>query len=292
MKKRRKSHKRKGRLQVITLCISTSLVLILLGMVVFFGLVANNLSAYVKENLAVTVLFDGTVSNQQAQTLCKKLQTRPYVSHIDFISSDQALKEQTKALGADPSEFLGVNPFTPSAEIYLHADYANSDSIKWITKRLRAMKQVEEVTYQQDLMNSVNKNLRKIGLVLVALATLLIFVSFSLIDNTVRLSVYARRFTINTMKLVGASWSFIRAPFIKMGIVEGIIAALVANCVLGGLVYALYTNEPEIVTVVTPLVLAITAASVFVFGVTITTLCVYFSVTHFLKMRANQMWRL
>lgn len=261
-------------------------------MVVFFGLVANNLSAYVKENLTVTVIFDGSVSNQQAKVVCNKLKAQRYVSHIDFISSVQALKEQTKALGADPAEFLGGNPFTPSGEIYLNADYANSDSIKWITRQLKALPQVDEVTYQQDLMNSVNSNVHKVGFVLIVLAILLTFISFSLINNTVRLGIYARRFAINTMKLVGASWSFIRAPFLRMAVVEGLIAALVANIVLGAGVYGLFTYEPEIEAVVTPIVLAITGVSVLVFGVTITTLCVYLSVTHFLKMRAKELWKL
>lgn len=291
MKKRKKHNNRRGGLQVVTLCISTALVLILLGLVVFTGLVANNLSDYVKENLTVTVMFDGGVSNQQAKLECNKMKTRRFVSHLDFISSDQALKEQKAALGADPSEFLGGNPFTPSCEIYLKAEYANSDSIKWITKQLKANKLVEEVTYQQDLMNSVNKNVQKIGLVLLVLAVVLLFVSFSLINNTVRLTIFARRFTINTMKLVGASWSFIRAPFLKMAVVEGLIAGVLADLSLGGCVYALYTYEPDILAVVTPEVLAITGGSVLLFGICITSLCVYISVNHFLKMRANELYK-
>lgn len=291
MKKRKKSRKNRGGLQFVTLCISTALVLILLGLVVFTGLVAHNLSAYVKENLTVTVLFDGNVSNQKAEAVCKSLEKQRYVSHIEFVSKDQALKEQTEALGADPSEFLGVNPFTPSGEIYLNADYANNDSIKWIIKQLKKNSLIDEVTYQQDLMNSVNSNLRKISLVMLALAVLLTFVSFSLINNTVRLGIFARRFTIGTMKLVGASWSYIRAPFIRMAVVEGLVAALLANIALGGCIYALYTFEPDVLAVVTPLVLVITGGAVLVFGIVITTLCVFFSVNHFLKMKIGDMYK-
>lgn len=291
MKKRKKHNKGRGGLQVVTLCISTALVLILLGLVVFTGLVANNLSDYVKENLTVTVMFDGSVSNQQAKITCNRLRRQKYVSHLEFISTDQALKEQKAALGADPSEFLGGNPFTPSCEIYLKAEYANPDSIKWVTKQLKANRQIEEVTYQQDLMNSVNKNVRKIGLVLLVLALLLTFVSFSLINNTVRLGIFARRFTINTMKLVGASWSFIRAPFLKMAAVEGLVAGIIADVALGGCAYALYSYEPDILAVVTPEVLAITGGSVLLFGVIMSTLCVFFSVNHFLKMRANELYK-
>lgn len=293
MKKRNKSNnKRRIGLQIITLCISTALVLILLGLVVFTGLTANNLSNYVKENLTITIMFEDNVSNQQAIATCKKLRTQRYVTHIDYISREQALKEQTEALGADPSEFLGENPFTPSAEMFLKAEYANADSLKWITKQLKANKQISEITYQQDLMDSVNQNLRKIMLVLIALAALLTFVSFTLISNTVRLTIFARRFSINTMKLVGASWAFIRKPFIKMGIIEGVLAGTLADGVLAGCIYGLYNFEPDITEVVTTETLIITGASVLLFGVIITTCCIYFSVNTYLKMKAKDLYKI
>ncbi len=292
MGKRKKTNRSKGRLQIITLCISTAMVLVLLGLVVFTGLTAQNLTEYVKEKLTVTIVFDGNVSNQQASLVCKKLKNKPFVAKIDYISKEQALKEQTEAMGTDPSEFLGENPFTPSAEISLKADYANADSVKNIVKTLKTNKQIEEVTYQQDLMDSVNSNLRKIMLVMVIIAALLAFVSFTLISNTVRLTIFARRFSINTMKLVGASWSFIRAPFIKMGIIEGVLAALLADAALAGCYISLYNFEPSIEEVVTFETLAITAGSVFLFGIIITTFCVYISVNHFLKMKAKDLYKL
>lgn len=290
MKKRKNKNRKHARLQIVTLCISTALVLILLGLVVLTGLVANNLSAYVKENLSVSVIFDDNVSNHQAKVVCNKINKARYVKHLDFITKDQALKEQTIALGTNPAEFLGTNPFTPSAEVYLAADYANSDSVKWIIKELKSNPQITEVTYQQDLMDSVNNNLRKIMIAVLVLAALLTFVSFSLINNTVRLAIYARRFTINTMKLVGASWSFIRAPFLRNALLQGLVAAMLANIVLGGCVYALYYYEPEVIAVLTPEVLAITGGSVLLFGLIITTLCVYFSLNYFLRLRAKQLY--
>lgn len=290
--KKKKRRNGKGRsLQVITLCISTSLVLILLGMVVFTGLTARNLSAYVKENLTVTVLFDDNVSNREAAVVCRRMQSKPYVTHLEYITKEQALKEQSAALGTDPSEFLGMNPFVPSAELHLKADCANADSLKWIAKELRRYKHVAEVSYQKDLMESVNSNLRKISLVMIVLAILLTFVSFSLINNTVRLGIYARRFSINTMKLVGASWSFIRRPFIAMAVAEGLIAGIAADAVLGGAIYALYTYEPEITAVVTWEVLAITGAAVLLLGMLISIMCVYISVNHFLRMPTKRLYR-
>ena len=279
-------------LQVVTQCISTSMVLILLGLVVFIGLAAHNLSEYVKENLTVTVMFSEDVTNREAAVLCRRIQTRPYVTKLEYITRDQALKEQTAALGTDPSEFLGANPFVPSAELHLKADCANGDSLKWIAKDLRSYKQVAEVSYQKDLMESVNSNLRKVMLVMLVIAILLTFVSFSLINNTVRLGVYARRFSINTMKLVGASWNFIRRPFLLMAVAEGLIAAVIASAVLAGGVYALYNYEPDIDAVVTWQVLAITGASVVLFGVLLSTVCVFISVTHYLRMPTKKLYRI
>lgn len=292
MSKKKKSKKKsKGGLQVVTLCISTSLVLILLGLVVFTGLTAHNLSAYVKENLTVTVMFNDAVSNREATVVCNKIRTKHYVTKLEYISREQALKEQTKELGTDPSEFLGMNPFVPSAEVHLKADCANADSMAWITKDIKQYKQVEEVSYQKDLMDSVNKNLKKVTLIMLVLAALLTFISFSLINNMVRLGVYARRISINTMKLVGASWSFIRRPFISMAVIEGLIASFVADAVLAGIVYALYDYEPDIVEVVTWEVLAITGASVLCFGILISTLCVFFSVNRYLRMPTRKLYR-
>lgn len=273
-----------------TLCVSTALVLILLGMVVFIGLTANNLSDYVKENLTVTVMFKDNVSNREAAVVCRKLQTRPWIAHLEYIDRNQALKEQTKALGTDPSEFLGMNPFVPSAEINLKASCANADSLKWIAKQIRSYKQVAEVTYQKDLMDKVNSNLRKVMLVMLIIAVLLTCISFSLINNTVRLGIYERRFTINIMKLVGASWSFIRKPFLATAVVEGLIAGALAILVLAGGVYALYVYEPDITAVVTWQVMAITAAAVLFAGVMISTLCVYVSVTRFLNMPTERLY--
>lgn len=287
-----KRKKGNGRgLQVVTLCISTSLVLILLGLVVLIGLTAQNLSEYVKENLTITVMFDDTATDREAAVVCRKLQAKPYVTHLEYISREQALKEQTKALGTDPSEFLGVNPFVPSAEIHLRASCANSDSLKWIGKQIRAYDRVAEVSYQKDLMESVNSNLQKVSLVMIVLAVLLTVVSFSLINNTVRLGIFARRFSINTMKLVGASWSFIRKPFISMAVVEGLLAGIIADAVLAGCVYALFSYEPGTMTVVTWEVLAITGGAVLLFGVLISTACVYFSVNHYLTMPAKRLYK-
>ena len=228
MKRRKKNAGSRRGVQRVTLCISTAMVLVLLGLVVFSVLVSRNLSEWVKENITVTVMLSDDVSANGAKLLCRDLYHRPYSKNIDYISREQALKEQTEAMGSDPSEFLGVNPFPATLEIQMHAEYANRDSLKWIAEEIRKNEKVADVAYQVDLMDSVNRNLTKVNLLLLVLALLLTFVSFTLINNMVRLSVYSKRFIIHTMKLVGASWGFIRRPFMVQALTIGIIAAVIA----------------------------------------------------------------
>ncbi len=290
-KKRNNTRVRHG-LQGITLCISTALVLILLGMVVFSVLTARSLSDYVKENLTVTAILGEEITNPEAGRLCSELKKKPYISRLTYISKEQALKEQKEALGTDPSEFIGGNPYLASVEVQLKAQYANTDSLKWIAADLKRNSQVMDIEYPQDLMDSVNQTLQKINIVLLVLAVLLTCVSFSLINNTVKLSVYARRFTIHTMKLVGASWGFIRRPFLARFAGIGLLAAVIAEGVLASGIYALYTYEPDVLTVITWQMMAITGGAVLLFGLIITLLCAYFSVNKFLRMKAGDLYKI
>ena len=291
-KNKKKSRGRQGGLQVATLCISTSMVLILLGMVVLTVFTARNLSSYVKEKLTVTMLLGEDITDSEAQQLCGKLSARPYISNLEYISKEQVLEEQKESMGTDPSEFAGVNPFVSEIDFQLAAEYANNDSLQWISKELKQLPKVTEITYPQDLIDSVNKTLRKISLVLLILAGLLLFVSFALINNTVRLGIYSRRFGIHTMKLVGASWNFIRKPFIRRAVMLGLLAGIIAIIVLGIGVYMLMNYEPDVREVITPEVLVVTAVAVLVFGVVITTICSWLSVNHFLKMKAGELYNI
>ena len=292
MTKKRKSPRNHRGMQVVTLCISTTMVLILLGMVVFSVLSARNLSDHMRENLAMTIILKDSVTVNDAHLMCRDLYHRPYSRNIDYISKEQAQREQVKELGSDPSEFLGFNPFPATLEVQLKSDYANRDSLKWIVKEIQKDDRVTEINYMEDLMDKVNRNISRVSIILLALAALLTFVSFSLISNTVRLSVYARRFVIHTMKLVGASWGFIRRPFLKQAIGIGVLAAILAILVLGACVYGLFITQPGIEEVVTWQVLAITAGAVFLFGVVITSLCAWLAVNKFLKMTAGELYRI
>jgi cell division transport system permease protein len=292
MKNRKKKPSSRRGMQLMTLCISITMVLVLLGLVVLSVLTSRNLSTWVKENLTVTVMLSDDASTNDAKRLCRNLYHRPYSKNIDYVSKDQALKEQTEAMGSDPSEFLGTNPFVATLELQLKADYANRDSLKWIVKELKKQTYVTDVAYQEDLMDRVNINLGRINIVLLVLALLLTFVSFTLINNTVRLSVYSRRFLIHTEKLVGASWGFIRRPFVSQAMSVGILAALFAVIVLGFCVYGLYRFEPHIMTVITWRELTIAGISVLLFGIIITAMCSWISVNRFLRMTAGDLYKI
>ena len=290
-KKRNKARSRHS-LQVVTLCISTAMVLMLIGMVVLTGFTSRNLSSYVKENLTITMILQPDMNTEESSALCQRIRNLHYINSLNFISKEQALKEGTRELGANPAEFAGENPFTGEIEVQLKANYANNDSIRNIVQQLRTYRGVSDITYPQSLVESVNQTLGKISLVLLVIAVLLTIVSFSLINNTIRLSIYARRFSIHTMKLVGASWNFIRAPFLRRAVLEGLVSALLAIAVLGVGICFLYDYEPEITKVLSWDALVITAFVMLAFGVIIATLCSWLSVNKFLRMKAGDLYKI
>jgi len=277
-------------MQFITSSISTTLVLLLLGLVVFFVLGAHNLSVYVKENINFSILISDDMKESDILKLQKKLDKEPFVKETEYISKKQALREQTEAMGTDPQEFLGYNPFTASIEIKLHSDYANSDSIAKIEKKIKRNTNIQEVLYQKDLIDAVNDNIRNISLMLLGLAVILTFISFALINNTIRLTIYSKRFLIHTMKLVGASWSFIRRPFLRRNFWIGVLSAVIADAVLWGAAYWLVSYEPELIRVITPEVMLLVSVAVLVFGVLITWLCALLSINKYLRMKASTLY--
>lgn len=276
--------------QALTSCISMTLVLLLLGAVTFFVLSAHSLSKQVRENIAITLLMSDDATNSDLEKIQKNLKAKRYVKQIDYISKEKALLEMTFDMGADPTDFIGHNPFSASLEVGLKADYANPDSIKWIAKDLQKTPKVIDMVYQQEWVDTINTMIEKISVVLLIIATLLTMVSFALINNTLRLSVYSNRFSIHTMKLVGASWSFIRRPFLWKSMVLGLIAAVVADFFLALGVSLLLQQEPELMDILSPQILFIVGGVVLIFGLLITLICAYVSVSRFLNMRAQDLY--
>lgn len=277
-------------MQAFTSTISVSLLLILLGLIVLLSLTARVVADSVKENLTVTVVLDDDVQTAEAQQLQDSLNTKYYVSSIDYISREQALQEQVESMGIDPTELLGANPFSISMEVKVKPEYASGDSLQWISQEFRSMKYVADVMYQKDLVESINRNLHRASLFLLAIALLLVIISLSLINNTVRLGVYSHRFVLHTMKLVGAKWSFIRWPFLVRGFWIGFVAALIADAAIFSGIYWAARYDSSVLQYVTEQNMIVTAVSVFGIGLVLTTVCTYFSVTHCLKMRGSELY--
>ena len=277
-------------MQFVTAGISTTLVLLLLGLVAFFVLAAHDLSVYVRENISFSILVSDDMKERDILGLQKQLARQPFVRHTEYISKEQARKEYIEAMGVDPQEFAGYNPLTASIEIKLKSAYANADSIARIERFIKQDSNVQEVLYQKELIDAVNDNIRKISLSLLALAVVLTLISFALINNTIRLTIYSQRFLIHTMKLVGASWSFIRRPFLTRNLWIGVLAAAVASGILWATARWLVACEPGLVKVVTPRVMLLVSAVVLVSGVLITWLCALLSINKFLRMKASTLY--
>ena len=278
------------RWQALTSTISTTFVLILMGLVIICALTAHRLSESVRQNLTVTVMMNDDATEEQTLNYKEKLEKQVWVKDINYISREQALKEQSEAMGQDPTEFLGENPYLPLLEMHMQADYACTDSLLWISNCLKSNPLVSDVFYQKDLIERINRNLHKASYLLVGLATLLLLVTLVLINNTVRLSVYSRRFIIHTMRLVGASWGFIRRPFIVRALWIGITSGLLADGVLLGALHALWKYDPNVLEYVTLRNMGITAGTVLVAGLLLTLVCTYISVSHYLSMREGEMY--
>lgn len=277
-------------IQFVTACISTSLVLLLLGTVTLVVLSAKSLSDHIRENLELSLLLNDNVTEGEVNNIINYAQGKPYAKEVVYISKEDILAEQTASMGIDPTEFLGYNPYTASIEVKLRADYANTDSIIPIKSQLMRYTQIREITYPSELMDNVNDNIRKISAVLLALALALSLISFALINNTIKLTIYSQRFLLHTMKLVGASWGFIRRPFLMRNMSIGIVSGLLANGLIIGGIFLLLRYEPQMSHLFTLPTMAIVGGSVMLFGLIITILCAYVSINRFLKMKAGDLY--
>lgn len=292
MRKSRNLEKRRHGLQMVTLCISTTMVLTLLGLVMLSVLTAHNLQKNLRENVEISVILGDTIAKEDGVALGKMIQKKPYAHQVAFISSEEALKMAKDEMGIDPTEFTGSNPFSPELTVTMEAEYANTDSLSVIVKRLLKDRRVVDVAYTKDEIDGMNRILEPVNIALLGLSLLLIFICYTLISNSIQLSIYSRRFLIHTMKLVGASWGFIRRPFLKKAVVVGVISALLTCALLGGIIYMLMPFMPHVEEIMTWRELAITAAAVFVFGFVITVFCTLLSVNKFLRMTAGELYKI
>ena len=217
--------------------ISISLVLLLVGVAGLLVANARSVSDYFKENMQVSVLMKQEVGDDEAMEYVSDLDAKPFIKSTTFVSREQGAKEMTDLLGEDFLNVFEAAPIPVSVDVTLKADYVSSDSLEVVKNEIMKSPLVDEVVYQQSLVDKLNTNLRKISMVLGVFIVLLLFISFVLINNTVRLNVFSRRFTIHTMRLVGATKSFIRAPFLVQAVFQGFFSALLATLMLGGILF-------------------------------------------------------
>lgn len=291
----KKQHKsRRFRWQDITNTISISMVLVVIGLVTFFWLGADRLSTYVRENITFSIVLDDSMSDKRVNQIKADLSHKAFVKELTYISKKQALDDQVKAMGTDPAEFLGYNPFKASLEIKLHADYANADSLAVIESQLnkRYKHDIDELLYQKELIDQVNHHIRIITYWLAGLALLFTLISFALINNMIRLSMYAKRFSIHTMKLVGASWGFIQRPFILHHLLSGFVAAIITITFLFFAGRWIIQYQPELLDLVSLEMLLIVSGVILVSGLLITFVCAYFSINRYLRMSSHSLYEI
>ena len=278
------------KIQTISVYISTTLVLLLLGAMGILFVAAQEVSKSVQDNLGVSVIMNNDAPEADILKLKERLDASGYTQAVKYISKEQALEEQRLELKADPVEQLGYNPYEAEIELTLKPEYANKDSLVMIEKSLLRNKEVKELIYQQELMDSVNEGIQKIGLTLLAFLAMLTLISWSLISNLVRLSIYSKRFLMHTMKLTGATWGFIRRPFIVSNMWIGLLSGVLANAMLAAGIYFLQQQEPVLTAYLPIDDLAVVGAAVILFGITICSLCAFLSVNRFLRMRNNDLY--
>ena len=285
-----KTARRKLRSSYFTTIISIALVLFVLGIIGLLLLNANRLSIYVKENLGFTILLKDNARPAEVKRLEKLLKTSDFIKSTEYIDKDRAAKELEQELGEDFVDFLGYNPLLSSIDVKLYADYSSPDSIAKIEKILLDFPQVKEVYYQKNLVHLVHQNVNRISMVLSVFAVLLLTIAIALINNTIRLSVYSKRFLIRTMQLVGATKGFIRKPFLIKSIIHGLTGAVIAIILLSGLIYVTSRELSEVVGFQNLDLIFILFGLVIILGILITFISTYFSVNKYLKLSTNDLY--
>lgn len=282
--------KRKLRSSYATTIISISLVLFLLGIIGFLYLNANRLSVYVKENLGFTILINDNAREAEVIRLQKILNAAAYVRVAEYINKDQAAETLKEELGEDFVEFLGYNPLLASIEVKLAADWANPDSMARIEAQINSFPQVKEVYYQKNLLDAIHENVKRITIVLAIFSLLLLLIAIALINNTIRLSVYSRRFLINTMQLVGATRGFIRKPFLLKSMLHGLAGATVAIVLLSIFIYGLSNEMNGVIGFSNILLIAVLFLIVIGIGIFITLISTFFAVNKYLRLKTDQLY--
>lgn len=270
--------------------LSIALVLVVVGVLVFILLNARQVSDYVKQNIGFSIIVKDNVNEAEVKKMQKILDTQPFVASSVFISKEEAVRVFKRELGEDFEEVLGYNPLLPSVEIKLNPVYANNDSLVVIEKNLLGNEVVQEVSYQKSLVHMINENVRRISIILLIAGAALMLISFTLIRNTIHLAVYAQRFLIKTMQLVGAKPFFICKPFIQNGIWFGFFGSMFANLILLAAIYFLQKEVGGVIDLMNKELIIVMVGVVMVCGVVLSLLSAWMSVTRYLKKDMDELY--
>ena len=274
----------------LTLVISVSLVLFLLGILGLVIINAKGLSDYFKESLSFSVILDDNAREADIRMLQKDLDAKPFVKSTEYVSKDEAAVKMKEDLGEDFISFLGDNPLPPTIDVYLYAGYTSPDSVTKIEKYVLEYPFVREVYYEDSLLYLINENVRKISLFLLVISAFLFLIAVTIINNTIRLSIYSKRFLIRTMQLVGATKSFIRKPFLVRSVYHGILAALIAMILLMGLMYLIEKEFFTMFSFDSTKLLAFLGIFLIVAGILISLISTLISVNRYLVISEDKLY--
>ncbi len=282
--------KRRLRSSYITSLISISLVLFMLGLVGILFINTNKISEIVKENIGFSVIMKEGIKEADILRLQKNLDATRYVKSTEYITKERAAKEFQQEYGEDFVNFLGYNPLLSSIEVKLYARFANTDSVAMIEKDLKNLEQVKEIYYQKSLVHLIDQNVKRISAIILMFCGLLFVIAISLINNTIRLSVYSKRFLIHTMQLVGATSSFIRKPFLYKSILHGIYGTIIAVSLIVLTLFWAEKQLEDIVKLTDFTSVFLLCLILLIMGVVINLISTYFAVNKYLKLKTDDLF--
>ncbi|WP_018337578.1 MULTISPECIES: cell division protein FtsX [Butyricimonas] len=281
---------KRGKSSYFVSTISISLVLIVVGMLVFILLNARVVSDHVRRNIGFAVIVKDNTNEAEIKRVQKILDTRPFVYSSTYITKEQAARSFKKEMGEDFEAILGGNPLLPSIEIRLNPEYANNDSLAVIEKGLARFDIIQEVYYQKSMIESINENIHRITLLFLIVGAVLVLISFTLIRNTIHLAVYSQRLLIKTMQLVGATPFFICKPFVYGSMWRGFFGALIANLILLGAIFFAQENIGKVINIMHMDVIVMMVGFVMLSGVLLSFFSAWFSVRMYLNKDLNEIY--
>jgi len=283
-------NRRRLRSSYLTSVISISLVLFLIGIVGLLVINGRNINKTVRESIGFNVILKENVRDADIFQLQKVLDAKAYTLSTEYINKDEAALETEQLVGGDFVEFLGYNPLPPSIRLKLQASYTRPDSVVFIEQEILSYEQVNEVVYKKTLLYAINENIRKISLVILGFSVLLLLVAITLINNTIRLSIYSRRFIINTMQLVGATRGFIRKPFLLMSLFNGVLGAVIAMALIVGIIYFTAEELDNIISFTDINLMLLLGASILLISIVINWISTFFAVNKYLNIKTDNLY--